>query len=269
MMRRDPGADLARAVAFGEAIAVRCADELEPFRWGRALLAPSIPEIWDRNFLLVENPDEDISASALIAEADRIMGPRGYKHRKIVTNDEALGEELATGFADAGWQIIELLWMIHGREPERTSDVPVDEIPEAAYVLAKDEFNRRNPDVADDEVARQMREAARLLSRATDRRCFAAYVDGAVAAVCELYSDGLTAQIEDVGTLEEYRGRGLATAVVLRALHEARAWGHDLVFLWADNADWPKEMYDKLGFDVACRTHDFLLKPPEVHRAEG
>ncbi|MBW3653499.1 MAG: GNAT family N-acetyltransferase, partial [Actinobacteria bacterium] len=67
-------------------------------------------------------------------------------------------------------------------------------------------------------------------------------------SVCELYSDGITAQIEDVSTLTKHRSQGLATATVLRALHEARAWGHEMIFLVADADDWPKELYTKLGF---------------------
>jgi len=41
-----------------------------------------------------------------------------------------------------------------------------------------------------------------------------------------------------VGTLEEHRGKGYASAVVLRAADEARRGGADLVFLVADAQDW-------------------------------
>jgi ribosomal protein S18 acetylase RimI-like enzyme len=47
----------------------------------------------------------------------------------------------------------------------------------------------------------------------------------------------------------EQRGRGYASAVVLRAVEEARADGAELVFLVADAEDWPKELYRRLGFD--------------------
>lgn len=260
-MRRDPGADMARAVSFNMAIAERCADRVVPFRWGRALFTTEVPDTWDRNFLLVEDPDEEMTAQALAQEADRVMGVDGYKHRKILVNDETLGRALAAGFTELGWGVTELLWMAHRRDPARVPEAPVDELAEAVHERAMDEFNRRNPDIADDDIVRQMRDAARAVGQATDKRCFGAYVGDTVAAVCELYSDGLTAQIEDVGTLQEHRGRGLATALVLRALHEAQSWGHDLIFLCADDDDWPKELYAKLGFDLMGRTYDFLLKP--------
>jgi ribosomal protein S18 acetylase RimI-like enzyme len=49
--------------------------------------------------------------------------------------------------------------------------------------------------------------------------------------------------------MPEHRGRGYASAVVLRSVGEARARGAELVFLVADAEDWPKELYRRLGFD--------------------
>ncbi|MGZ8571831.1 MAG: GNAT family N-acetyltransferase, partial [Actinomycetota bacterium] len=64
-----------------------------------------------------------------------------------------------------------------------------------------------------------------------------------------------------VNTLEEARGRGLARAVVLAAADEARGQGADPVFLIADAADWPKELYGKLGFDPAGAFWQFTRVP--------
>ncbi len=80
-------------------------------------------------------------------------------------------------------------------------------------------------------------------------------------AAADLYSDGATAQVEDVATLPAHRGRGHATAVVLRAVAEADRAGHDFVFLIADDNDWPKHLYRRIGFDEVGRKHSFL-KPP-------
>ena len=74
-------------------------------------------------------------------------------------------------------------------------------------------------------------------------------MDGEVVSYTDLYTDGADAQIEDVGTLPEHRGRGYATAVILAAITKAREAGADFVFLVADAEDWPKELYRRLGFD--------------------
>jgi GNAT superfamily N-acetyltransferase len=62
-----------------------------------------------------------------------------------------------------------------------------------------------------------------------------------------------------VVTTDAYRNRGLARAVVLSAAAAARDAGADLVFLRADAADWPRRLYERLGFAVAGRHHVFRL----------
>lgn len=260
-MNRTADPAFARALAFERALVERMTEVKEPFRWGHALLTPSLPDIYDLNFVRVEVDADAITAQALAAESDRLMTAGGYSHRKVIVEDEDAGARVAAGFAEMNWRADKLTWMVHRRQPERVAAVDVDEIDAAVHAAAKDEFNRRDPYFVGNEVIRQMRGMAGLVSKATDKRCFAAYVDGTIAAVCELYSDGAIAQIEDVATLEEYRGRGLATAVVLRALSEAQIWNHEMVFLVADADDWPKELYAKLGFEAVGATYQFLLAP--------
>ena len=91
-----------------------------------------------------------------------------------------------------------------------------------------------------------------------DTKFFAARVDGVIASYCELYSHGGVGQIEAVGTLDEFRNRGLARATVSRALAASREAGNDLTFLMAREDDWPKELYRKLGFDEVGRAYEFV-----------
>jgi hypothetical protein len=44
---------------------------------------------------------------------------------------------------------------------------------------------------------------------------------------------------------------------VLAALDASRRAGHELTFLWADEDDWPRELYRKLGFAVIGRRWRF------------
>ena len=88
------------------------------------------------------------------------------------------------------------------------------------------------------------------------------------AAVTTLYSDGTTAQVEDVATLRDYRGRGLARAAVSAAIDAAVDMGHRFVFIVADDDDWPKDLYGRLGFDPIGRAWSFTRPGPE-HPAYG
>jgi hypothetical protein len=52
--------------------------------------------------------------------------------------------------------------------------------------------------------------------------------------------------------------------VILRAVEEALTAGHGFIFLQADDADWPKELYARLGFEGIGRTWSFLRAPARI-----
>jgi ribosomal protein S18 acetylase RimI-like enzyme len=62
-------------------------------------------------------------------------------------------------------------------------------------------------------------------------------------------SDGAVGQVEDVTTLPELRGRGLATSVVLGGIDRLRAEGVGLVLIVVDEDSGPLDLYTSLGFD--------------------
>jgi GNAT superfamily N-acetyltransferase len=161
---------------------------------------------------------------------------------------------------DLGWTRECDVIMAATREPDRLGDTSaVEEVSIDDLVPAWTEGWATDPAVFGSDVARQLVENKRRLGSETDTRFFAARADGEIASYCELYSDGRTAQIENVLTLDRFRKRGLARATVSRTLQEARYSGHDLVFLIADRDDWPKELYGKLGFEEVGRIWEFML----------
>jgi GNAT superfamily N-acetyltransferase len=107
----------------------------------------------------------------------------------------------------------------------------------------------------------------RLLTMVQDREP-EAWTDGPaqevgaeIVAIAELYVLGGVGQVEAVYTLEAYRGRGFGRVVVLAASKAARDRGADLVFLDADDEDWPKVLYGKLGFEELRRFWSFVKSP--------
>ncbi len=66
-----------------------------------------------------------------------------------------------------------------------------------------------------------------------------------------------TAQLEDVYTAPEERGRGHARALVTHAVAEARQKDPDLIFIVADDNDWPKHLYGRIGFEPIGWTWSF------------
>ena len=65
-------------------------------------------------------------------------------------------------------------------------------------------------------------------------------------------------QIDEVTTIERFRRRGLGTAVVAGALQASLADGDELTFLVADEGDWPKDWYARLGFEPIGRRYELL-----------
>jgi ribosomal protein S18 acetylase RimI-like enzyme len=253
--------ELVRAKAFEEALRDRAIERVVPFPFGRALFNDSYPRVWELNLLRVETP-EGATVEALVGEAERLQGEAGHAHRRIAVPDEQAGARLARGFETAGWRIDCFLFMAYRGPGERRVDAKaVAEVALGDLRPLRERIAAGEPWADSEETVAMVLDASGLTLRHGNARHFAALVDGEPAAAADLYSDGRTAQIEDVSTLPEFRGRGLASAVVARAAHEALAGGHDLVFLVADDADWPKALYARLGFAPLGRKWVFFRPP--------
>jgi GNAT superfamily N-acetyltransferase len=137
------------------------------------------------------------------------------------------------------------------RRPRRTSgaareiEARIDRAALEELELGDDELVER---LLDDQLG--FLDAMRSACRG---RCFGARG----LSVCTLLSDGEVAQVEEVCTVPEARGRGLARAAVQAAAGVALAEGHGLVFLLAEADDWPKELYASLGFATVGVRHVF------------
>ena len=152
--------------------------------------------------------------------------------------------------------------MVQRRDPDRPGDVVAQECSFAESRPLTEEIYRREGQVSGDTLLRFVAQHEKW-ERVLGARRFVARIDGALAGQCELYVDGPDAQVEFVDTLEEFRGRGVARAVVLSAATAARETGARHVFIEADDDDWPKELYRRLGFDTIGRRWDFTRKPTE------
>jgi ribosomal protein S18 acetylase RimI-like enzyme len=233
------------------------------FRFGTAYLHDELPRVWSRNYLSLERDLESATAGLVSAEADRVLGEAGVTHRKVEVFDAEVGERLAPGLATLGWQVECDVIMVASRKPDRETDRSlVAEVEPEALEPVWAEAGHADGHIDDEDVIRQLAHGKRVLRAAIGARFFAARADDEVGAYCELYSGSGTGQIENVLTLERFRNRGLARALVLHALEESRAMGNDVTFLLANRDDWPKELYRKLGFDEIGVVYDFVVPAP-------
>lgn len=248
--------DLARTVAFERRLLERVSTRLVPFAWGTAYLNDGYRVRWDSNLLWVEGgaaPGEE-----LVSEAERILGGAGLVHREIRVDDDAHGDAISEELERAGYGWDRLVVMALRRDPGSPRPSAAEEVPLAELRPALETVLRREPWGDSEDVVRMLADFRAELERHAGARFFCARVEGRIASMCELYVDGAIAQVEDVNTLEEFRNRGLARAVVQQAVERARAEGATFVFLHALDEDWPKHLYAKLGFDPIGHVWSFV-----------
>jgi ribosomal protein S18 acetylase RimI-like enzyme len=230
---------LARAYAFLDK-ADMAGSRVLPSSVGTAVFHEALPRRLDSNFLRVEHGADP---EAVRAEAERL------DRQMIFIPDSELGEQLVPFFKEQGWRVNRVVVMAQEREAEREGDPSLArEVLEEDLRPARARLNAGQP-WGKPEVMEQLFAGKRWIAEHVETRFFAIEADGELVSYTDLYQDGTEAQVEDVGTLPEHRGRGYATAVVLAAIAASRERGAEFVFLVADKEDWPKELYRRLGFD--------------------
>ena len=111
-------AELETCLAFLRALHAKGAERAERFQYGTAYLCDSLPRIYSLTFLELDRGAEPAAAD-LVAECDRLLA--GFGHRRVRTDDDAVGTRLEPELRSLGWKIEPLLVMSH-----RQSDPSVD-----------------------------------------------------------------------------------------------------------------------------------------------
>lgn len=232
---------------------LRISEEVREYGWGRAFLCPSLPLVWDLNWVLIERPG--LTAAEVIAAADEALAP--FDHRAVAIRDEDDEARLTREFeAVPDWEVETNIYMVWRGAPSSPPAVEAQEVPFADCADLRRELIRDElpADVTEpEETAEQLLEMNRRFGAASGDRWFVAPSQDPASACC-LLSDGGIGQVEEVGTLKAARGRGLAQAVVLAAATASQKAGHRVTFLTADADDWPREMYEKVGFETRGAT---------------
>ncbi|HWL65014.1 MAG TPA: GNAT family N-acetyltransferase [Actinomycetota bacterium] len=246
---------LARVAAFADEHQNRSASRRESWSGGSAIFHDDLPLIYDLNLMRLEVEGLDVATVA--AEADRLMGQLG--HRQLTVRDEVVGRTLVDGLVERGWHADRHVVMVHRREPDRVVDThDVEEVAEPVVWPSRAEWLRTYEWASDKATIDQLHAAYRIWMRAGNGRDFALKRDDKPVSFAMLWTEGEVAQIEDVATLDSHRNQGLCRAVVGRCVEEARSQGCDVIFLIADEADWPKELYRKIGFETVGCFYYFL-----------
>jgi ribosomal protein S18 acetylase RimI-like enzyme len=244
-----------RTWEFQMTVQNRACTRSEPFPWGTAIFNMDVPRVYDQNLLRVERGFDELSVAALEQEAERLQGPAGLLHRKVVLPDEDAGERLSRAFAERSWRRARHVVMAHrGAAPGE----PLHPVRETRAPALRDARRRAFARDLGSSAATQVTAALELVARVVaSSRAFVVESRGEVMSWCMLYEEGGVGEIDDVVTAVEHRRRGYGRAVVEAATRASLAAGNELTFLVADDDDWPKDLYERLGFEPIGRRYEF------------
>jgi GNAT superfamily N-acetyltransferase len=250
-----PGGDsFARALTFVHRNLAKTADEAREIEAGLVVRTPSLPVVWAVNQVRVGLP---LGFASLVELAEEQLA--GSAYLQIVVENQDSGPELEEQFRAAGWKTERELYMVLSAEPDRVPDmsVVVDAREDETLEIMRRWFGEHEsrPGALAALVEYSRREARACADRLLGVRSS----DDQLVAITKLRGDGSTAQVEDVYTVPEARARGYARALVSHAAELGRDGGHDLIFITADDEDWPKQLYAGVGFRPLGRVWQFHM----------
>ena len=260
--------DYQRAFAFQTGVMQRTSTRTQDLPWGTAYFHDGFPLRYDANMAIGDRPLGATTAVDVVAALDAAYD--GFRHREVEFASAIEADQIAMGMGEHGYAVEQMVVMALRRGPDRAPELDgVGEFELAEMQSFIIELSLREPWGREPGVAEMLASYRQVLVDGVGARFFAQRIDGRFAGSCELYVDGDVAQIEDVNTLEEFRGRGVARNVVLHAAEEAAGSGATFVFLFADAQDWPRGFYGRLGFDEVGHSRLFTRFPEGQSKGES
>lgn len=224
--------------AWLHAFDLRRATTVLPVPGGAAVRSPAFPAAHDHGKVSLLEDAAGVPEAAESALA-------GLRHRLVeVRTPSAPG--VHRDLAEAGYRRDDVVLMLAGDVAPAPAPATVLTLAQRVQT-AEDGWRGSLPDAAPDVWAQLAGRVATALP-AADAVFLGVLEDGRVVARCDLFLHDGTAQVEEVVTDPQHRGRGHASLLVRDAVARARAAGAHTVFLVADADDWPRELYRRLGF---------------------
>ncbi len=247
-------------LAFQRRSAELVAERVRKIPEGWVMDTPSLPLVWSLNHVRIAKP---VSYEHALELCSMHHPKRDHVHVHI--EPDAAGELLASRFRADGWEVEVNLHLALAREssPAVETSAIIEPGEDEAEALMERWWAEDETLELTAGVSRQLLEYNTSTWRARNaRRLGIRLGDGQLAGITLLFSDGVVGQVEDVYVIPEARGRGYGRALVTAAVELALAARHELIFIVADDNDWPKHLYMSVGFEPVGRSWLFHRKTP-------
>jgi GNAT superfamily N-acetyltransferase len=261
--------ELAAALAFDRGLRARAARETIELPEGLVVLHEELPRLRYLNALILDAPlPASFGAGSLAGLADVRLGH--LRHRHVVVDDGPAAERLAPALLRDGWSMERTLYMSWRREPDRPPR------PGVGREISEPKIRKLQAEIYGEDSESASPVAAALIATlvagqdavraSTTALCFGAGEGDAMSASCTLFLEradghGGIAMVDEVGTLIAHRRRGLGRAVVAAALEAARRMRCAPILVPADADDWPRKLYQRMGFEPLGMQVSFTLTP--------
>jgi len=244
MTRRDHEALRLRALAEMRRTLRALAGETRVVNGGFVVATAELPLVWSLNQIHLTDPVGFAAAAAL---AEEHQGRQGYRH--IVVEDDAAGR-MGEAARAAGWKADREVLMALVRQPDRpTPRRGIEELSEEEMLGLMARWLKEGQPGVSPAGLEQVGEYNRREGRLWHETRLGMRDDGKPAALTKVRAEGGVGWVEDVYTVPGARRRGYARMLVTEATERLRAAGSECVFIVADDNDWPKELYGKIGFE--------------------
>jgi GNAT superfamily N-acetyltransferase len=240
-------------------------DEVQRYGSAWGVRTPSLPRVWTLNQLHVTGP---LAVDDVVALVGRHQGDLPFRHVEVEDEETARAFE-ETARAEKWTVDCEVLMVLGPGRVTASPDGIVDLDEDSAMAVMRRWLEEEYP-AMEGPVLAQMEQYTRREGRLWSELALGRLgADGRPAAMTKLRVSGSTAWVEDVYTVPEERRRGHARHLVARAASlaaaavddaAARGGAQAIVFIVADDNDWPKYLYGEVGFRPVGRVWTFHLE---------
>ncbi len=257
--------DLLRAALDFQRSWVETGGEVRRTEYGAIVRDLRHPSIFSANLAwVVRAPRGGIEA--ILSDLEAAFEGTAVRHRNVIFEDAQAAFEAQEAFAAHGFRALGELTMARVGLPAciTNPDLAVRSVGRDA---PEDDYRRMRLRLFEGlgyspDEARQLYAVARERGAALGQTDYVGYVQGAPAAIISLWPRGRFGWIQDVATMPEFRGRGVARTMLFDISKRALSEGCEYTLLFTDLFDSPQAMYKSLGYVPVGEVRSFLKAPP-------
>ena len=214
---------------------------------------------WYGRVNIYDLKDRDYCRDNAVIEKLKVMCSDPAAPKMLTLHDEDVYEGFNEDLEAAGFVMVKpqkgMLYDLNKIRPEE-DEQPDSEAEKHIIEVGPEDIDEFNVVTETAFEAKGKQEASKILNEYNDCHFYAYKDDGKIKAtailnICTPQNGG----VHEVGTLQEYRNKGYATALMRHIIKESRKYGLDVISLQASVYGEP--VYRRLGFEVVGNIRNY------------